>query len=978
MAAITEASWHAMAPAAAAEALATSPRRGLTAEEAAVRCQRYGTNALEQVGARRGWKIFLTQFTDFLVLVLIGACLVSAFLGEFVDAAAIFAIVILNGVLGFVQEHRAEKSLHALRELAAPKATLVRDGRECVRDSREVVPGDVVRLRAGDKIPADVRILEEHSLEVDEAALTGESLAVAKEAEVELAEDMPLADRRNMAYSGTVVTYGRADGAVVATGMDTELGRIAALVQEVGLEQTPLQQRLARLGKFLVWAVLALCAVVFVVGWLRGVPAQHMFLTAVSLAVAAIPEGLPAVVTIALALGVQRMVKRHALVRRLSSVETLGSTTVICSDKTGTLTQNKMVARRTYVNGREVVRPEAPDDVKGLLTMAFLCTGDFIGAATTGRCELDGERSNPTEAALVEAALGAGVDPAELMARYAFEEEVPFDSRRKRMTAVFGADGARLAITKGAPEILLELCSAVLEGESARPLTPDGRAALEGVNADLAARGLRVLAVATRELAPSVEVSAAVERELTFRGFVALEDPPRPEVPEAVRRCRLAHITPIMVTGDHKATAAAIAAEVGIMEEAATALTGSDLDALSEEELVDELEDARVLARVTPEHKLRVVRALRARGAVVAMTGDGVNDAPALKEADIGVAMGITGTDVSKEASDMILTDDNFATIVAAVEEGRNIYANIKKDHRDAGGVAAPAGPYPDSVGEPDNGRCAGARAGRRPAGGRPHHSPAPAQTRVPLRPPRPAAHPASGSRHRRRHAGLVPDGPLRLSGGARHRADLRVLGADAQPALPRVELPEPDAVVLRVGAALELLAPDSRRVLVDAAPGRGLSPVPPTDFPHRPAVAPRLGPNARDFDAAAAIHGDLQARLRAVPAHPPRARGLLRRLPGVVAPAPPKGYNRWESSGLKGRARPGPRPWPSGWAGWPSCCTSTSSASTPRPTAWRWAWRSARGSASSRRSAWRPPWRTSWPGYSGLIRPGLWRARRS
>jgi Ca2+-transporting ATPase len=679
MAAITEASWHAMAPAAAAEALATSPRRGLTAEEAAVRCQRYGTNALEQVGARRGWKIFLTQFTDFLVLVLIGACLVSAFLGEFVDAAAIFAIVILNGILGFVQEHRAEKSLHALRELAAPKATLVRDGRECVRDSREVVPGDVVRLRAGDKIPADVRILEEHNLEVDEAALTGESLAVAKEAEVELAEDMPLADRRNMAYSGTVVTYGRADGAVVATGMDTELGRIAALVQEVGLEQTPLQQRLARLGKFLVWAVLALCAVVFVVGWLRGVPAQHMFLTAVSLAVAAIPEGLPAVVTIALALGVQRMVKRHALVRRLSSVETLGSTTVICSDKTGTLTQNKMVARRTYVNGREVVRPEAPDDVKGLLTMAFLCTGDFIGAATTGRCELDGERSNPTEAALVEAALGAGVDPAELMARYAFEEEVPFDSRRKRMTAVFGADGARLAITKGAPEILLELCSAVLEGESARPLTPDGRAALEGVNADLAARGLRVLAVATRELAPSVEVSAAVERELTFRGFVALEDPPRPEVPEAVRRCRLAHITPIMVTGDHKATAAAIAAEVGIMEEAATALTGSDLDALSEEELVDELEDARVLARVTPEHKLRVVRALRARGAVVAMTGDGVNDAPALKEADIGVAMGITGTDVSKEASDMILTDDNFATIVAAVEEGRNIYANIKK-----------------------------------------------------------------------------------------------------------------------------------------------------------------------------------------------------------------------------------------------------------------------------------------------------------
>jgi len=679
MATITEARWHAMTPSAAAEALEASPRQGLTAEEAAARLQRYGANALEQVGARRGWKIFLTQFTDFLVLVLIGACLVSAFLGEFVDAAAIFAIVILNGVLGFVQEYRAEKSLHALRELAAPKATVVRDGRERVVDSREVVPGDVVRLRAGDKIPADLRLLEEHNLEVDEAALTGESLAIVKEAEAPLAEDTPLADRLNMAYSGTVVTYGRGDGAVVATGMDTELGRIAALVQEVGLEHTPLQQRLARLGKFLVWAVLALCAVVFIAGWLRGVPAQEMFLTAVSLAVAAIPEGLPAVVTIALALGVQRMVKRHALVRRLSSVETLGSTTVICSDKTGTLTQNKMVARRAYVDGREVVRPETPDDLKELLAMALLCTDDFIGAATTGRCELDGERSNPTEAALVEAALAAGVDLAALMARYEFEAEVPFDSRRKRMTAVFASDGTRLAVTKGAPEILLELCSAAWEAGEVRPLTAEGRAALESVNADLAARGLRVLAVATRDLHPSAEVSAEVERELTFRGFVALEDPPRPEVPEAVRRCRLAHITPIMVTGDHKATAAAIAAEVGIMEEAATALTGRELDALSEEELVDELEDARVLARVTPEHKLRVVRALRARGAVVAMTGDGVNDAPALKEADIGVAMGITGTDVSKEASDMILTDDNFATIVAAVEEGRCIYANIKK-----------------------------------------------------------------------------------------------------------------------------------------------------------------------------------------------------------------------------------------------------------------------------------------------------------
>ncbi|MGD8717990.1 MAG: calcium-translocating P-type ATPase, PMCA-type [Candidatus Zixiibacteriota bacterium] len=671
--------WHSLNPAGAAEELETSTRRGLTVEEAAARLSRYGANALEQVGARNGLKIFLSQFTEFLVLVLVAACIVSAFLGEFLDAGAILAIVILNGVLGFVQEFRAEKSLQALREMAAPRAAVVRDGREEEIDTRDVVPGDLVRLRSGDRIPADLRLVEGHSLQVDEAALTGESLSVEKDPPEVLDEDMPLADRRNMAYTGTVVTYGRGDGVVVATGMDTELGRIAAMVQEVGGEQTPLQQRLARLGKFLVWAVLALCGIVFAAGIWRGVPVHEMFLTAVSLAVAAIPEGLPAVVTIALALGVQRMVKRHALIRRLSSVETLGSTSVICSDKTGTLTQNKMVARRAYVNGRELARDESPEDLKPLLTSAFICTEDFIGAATTGTCDLEGSHSTPTEAALVDAALAVGVDPTELVSLYEFVDEVPFDSRRKRMTAVFRREGAHIAFTKGAPEILLELCSAYEDGGEARPLTPESRAALEDANADLAARGLRVIAVATRELPAELEVSDEVERDLTFAGFVAIEDPPRPEVFEAVRKCRLAHITPIMATGDHRATAAAIAREVDILREGNTVLTGRDIDELSDEGLIDELEDARVLARVTPEHKLRVVRALRARGAVVAMTGDGVNDAPALKESDIGVAMGITGTDVSKEASDMILTDDNFATIVAAVEEGRSIYSNIKK-----------------------------------------------------------------------------------------------------------------------------------------------------------------------------------------------------------------------------------------------------------------------------------------------------------
>jgi Ca2+-transporting ATPase len=671
--------WHSLPAEEAAARLDTSPRVGLEAEEATSRLARYGPNALKQVGARRGPKILLAQFTDFLVLVLIGACIVSLFLGEYVDAIAILAIVVLNGVLGFVQEYRAEKSLQALREMAAPKAAVVRDGREIVVDTREVVPGDLVRLRAGDRIPGDLRLVEEYNLQVDEAALTGESLAIEKGAALTFDDDTPLADRRNMVYTGTVATYGRGDGIVVATGMGTELGRIAAMVQEVGREQTPLQRRLARLGKFLVWAVLSLCGVVFAAGLLRGLPAHEMFLTAVSLAVAAIPEGLPAVVTIALAIGVQRMVKRHALIRRLSSVETLGSTSVICSDKTGTLTENKMVARRAYVNGREVVRPDAPDDLKELLATALLCTSDFIDAAAVGDFSFDGARSNPTEAALVEAALDVGVDARELAGRYEFQAEVPFDSKRKRMTAVFGRDGDRVAVVKGAPEIVLELCSAIQEGETVKPLAPEARASVQEANADLAARGLRVIAVATRLLRGDEEVTAALERDLTFRGYVAIEDPPRPEVYEAVRKCRLAHITPMMVTGDHRATAAAIADEIGILDENAAVLTGREIDTLSDEGLIDELEDTRVVARVTPEHKLRIVRALRARGAVVAMTGDGVNDAPALKEADIGVAMGITGTDVSKEASDMILTDDNFATIVAAVEEGRSIYANIKK-----------------------------------------------------------------------------------------------------------------------------------------------------------------------------------------------------------------------------------------------------------------------------------------------------------
>lgn len=673
--------WHTMSASAAAAALDADLRRGLADEEAAARLARFGPNELRAVGGRHPFKIFLSQFTDFLVLVLVGACIVSAFLGEFLDAAAILAIVLLNAVLGFAQEHRAERSLQALREMAAPKTAVFRGGREIIIAAREVVPGDIVHIRAGDRVPADLRLVDEVNLQMEEAALTGESLPVEKDASAILPAVTPLGERVNMCYAGTVVAYGRGRGVVVATGMDTELGRIATMVQEVETERTPLQYRLEKLGKFLVWGCLALCGVIFIAGFSRGVAAEEMFLTAVSLAVAAIPEGLPAVVTIALALGVQRMVKRHALVRRLSSVETLGSTTVICSDKTGTLTQNKMVVRRGFWGGKEVIRNGAgAEGMKPLLETALICTADFVAATLQGDFAAESARSNPTEGAIVEAALAAGVDVRDLAYQLRFVGEIPFDSHRKRMTVVFEKPGGeRFAILKGAPEMVLTRCVAVAGPGGNQHLTPELREQLAAANASFAAKGLRVIAVARRALRNEEVIGESVEKDLTFVGFIAIEDPPRPEAYEAVEKCRTAHITPIMITGDHRTTAEAIARDLGIIGEKDTVLTGPELDELSDEALIDELEDARVFARVTPVHKLRIVRALQARGEVVAMTGDGVNDAPALKEADIGIAMGITGTDVSKEASDMVLTDDNFATIVAAVEEGRAIYANLKK-----------------------------------------------------------------------------------------------------------------------------------------------------------------------------------------------------------------------------------------------------------------------------------------------------------
>lgn len=658
----------------------TSATSGLSDGEAALRLKQYGRNVLKTTGGRPLFSLFLGQFTEILVLILIAACIVSAFLGEFLDASAILAIVMLNGILGFVQEYRAEKSLKALQELAAPRSTVVRGGREVLIDAAEIVPGDLVAVGAGDRIPCDLRLAEEHSLEVDEAALTGESEPVQKNAGAVLEPKTSIGDRVNVTFMGTVATYGRGLGVAFATGMSTELGRIATMVSEVALEETPLQARLRKLGKVLLWATLGICAVIFGLGLLRDVPPQEMFLTAVSLAVAAIPEGLPAVVTIALALGVQRMVKRHALIRRLSSVETLGSTTVICSDKTGTLTRNEMRLVNAYVGGKRYdTANDIGEEVRGLLSRALLCTANFIKTYERDDVSLDAAKTNPTENAIIEAALSSGLDYAAMKSGIGFVDELPFDSSRKRMTAVYDdASGSLLAIMKGAPEVIIE--------RSTSAEMPDGVVnvaevadELASVNAEMAGRGLRVLAVAYRRLDRGTEITKDIEEEMTFAGFLGIADPPRPEVYDAVRKCRLAGIRPIMITGDHQATAAAIAEELGILTDDNLILSGREMDEISDERLADKVAVTQVYARVTPFHKLRIVRALKKLGAVVAMTGDGVNDAPALKEADIGVAMGIAGTDVSKEASDMVLTDDNFATIVAAVDEGRAIFANLKK-----------------------------------------------------------------------------------------------------------------------------------------------------------------------------------------------------------------------------------------------------------------------------------------------------------
>jgi len=678
--------------------LETDSSKGLSLQEASSRLDKYGPNQLKEKKGRSALSIFFEQFQDFIIWVLVGAALISGFLKEWVDAIAIIAIVILNAILGFIQEYRAEKSLAALKKLSSPTSKVIRDGHHNIIPSSELVPGDLIELEAGDNIPADSRIIWLTSnFSVQEASLTGESTPVLKTTLALEEKEVPLADRANMVYLGTSVSSGKARAVVAETAMLTELGRIAGMIQGIEQETTPLQKKLEQFGKWIVYLCFVLVGLVFLLEWLRGGKLIEVLLTAVSLAVAAIPEGLPAVVTIALALGVQRMVKRHALIRKLPSVETLGSATVICSDKTGTLTKNEMTVQSVYasgtlfkvagvgyepkgeflVDGKAVNINDYPDLAKGL-ACAVLCNGAQLTKNNDGY-KIVGD---PTEGALLTAAAKADIWKEKLEQESSFVEEIPFDSERKKMTIVRrGEDNKLIAFVKGAPDVLLNDCAGIEEKGQSRGLTSADKGRILKVNSDLADQAMRVLAVAYRILdkAPDKYEAKLIEKDLTFAGLIAMIDPPRDEVKKAIVECYEAGIKTVMITGDHKNTAVAIARSLGFFKEDSLALSGEELDKLSDDELYNKIERIPVYARVSPEHKLRIVRAWRKRKEIVAMTGDGVNDAPAVREADIGVAMGITGTDVTKEVSDMVVTDDNFASIVAAVEEGRGIYDNIKK-----------------------------------------------------------------------------------------------------------------------------------------------------------------------------------------------------------------------------------------------------------------------------------------------------------
>ncbi len=670
---------------------------GLVGGEVNKRLQAYGRNEIKEKKAISKLDILLSQFKNFLVIILIAAALVSALVGfmegssdELIEATAILIVIAFIVLVGFIQEYRAEKEMEALKKMVSPRAVVVRDGRTMEIDARDLVIGDVIRIEAGDRIPADARVINAIDLQVDESILTGESTPVNKETGV-LDDDNVLADRKNMLYMATSATYGKCTAIVTSTGMETELGKIATRIQEIVEGKTPLQGRLDKAGKQIGVIVLILCFIIFATGLINGVNPVTMFLTAVSLAVAAVPEGLPAVVTITLARGMRRMVKRNALVRKLTAVETLGATTVICTDKTGTLTRNEMTVRKIYVNNKTItVTGEGyiPDGIfrqgeerinpgKGIdlfLEIGALCNNASL-FEVDGRWDITGD---PTEASLLVAAQKANIYQDKLNEEQPRVYEMPFTSERKRMATVHEKAGKRMVYVKGAPDVLLDLCTHLQVKESRVKLTEDKRKEILDVSNDYAESALRLLGCAYKELGTGEEIDESrLEKDLVFVGLAGMIDPPREEVRDSIRICREAGIKPVMITGDHALTAEAIAKEIGMFEEGDFIVTGKELDLMEYGELKEKVEHIRIYARTNPEHKLTIVSALKENGHIVAMTGDGVNDAPALKKADIGVAMGITGTDVSKEASDMILLDDNFTSIVAAVEEGRGIYDNI-------------------------------------------------------------------------------------------------------------------------------------------------------------------------------------------------------------------------------------------------------------------------------------------------------------
>jgi P-type Ca2+ transporter type 2C len=703
----------------------THLERGLTEQEAEDRLQKLGANELAE-RPRPGFLALLwDQFNNYLVIILIIAAAISLALGEWVDSIAIMCIVVLNAVVGVIQESKAEQALAALKKMSAPNAQVIRDGHQMTVPGRELVPGDIVLLEAGNYIPADVRLLSTVNLKVEEASLTGESVPVEKHAAVVLDKEIPLGDRKNSAFMSTMVTYGRGKGLVTATGMNTQIGLIAEMIQSYEDEDTPLQQKLEHLGKVLGTACLAICAIVLIYGLIRDTRLTevfttgffnylqaeqkdivNLFMTAVSLAIAAVPEGLPAIVTICLALGMQQMIKRHVLIRKLPAVETLGCATVICSDKTGTLTQNEMTVVQGWTAGKrfkvtgEGYTPSgtflldgkqfdtsADPDAALLLHGALLCNDAKLDQKT----DETGTRSwriigDPTEGAMAVVAMKAGYERDELEKALPRVQEIPFDSDRKRMTTIHATDGTHgypqtFAFVKGAPDLVLDLCSHTRQDGQAVPLTEEKRGEVLDQNRDLASNALRVLGVAYRPLAavPENPTPENVENDLVFVGLLGMIDPARPEVVDAVSVASGAGLKTVMVTGDYKETAEAIAKEIGILNKGGVVLTGPEIEKLSDAELASRAENLQVCCRVSPQHKTRIVDAMKARGHVVAMTGDGVNDAPALKRANIGVAMGITGTDVSKQTADMVLTDDNFASIVAAIEQGRIIYSNIRK-----------------------------------------------------------------------------------------------------------------------------------------------------------------------------------------------------------------------------------------------------------------------------------------------------------